>query len=82
MLAELSMSGLGVGAAIAVPVVGVYVWVASHIANRRRHPDADSVVYKDTCTEVQKKIDEREIRATKRHDELKALIINNGKNRR
>ncbi len=79
MLAEISLSGLGAGAAIAVPIVGVYVWVASHIANRKRHPNADTIVYQDTCTEVQKRMDEREDRATERHDELKALIISNGK---
>ena len=79
MLAELTTSGIGVGAAIAIPIVGVYVWVASHIANRKRHPDADSIVYQDTCDEVQKRMDEREERATERHEELKTLIVSNGK---
>ena len=60
-------------------IVGVYVWVSCHIANRRRHPSADNIVYKATCEEVQKRMDEREERATERHEELKELIISNGK---
>ncbi len=81
MLAESVITGVGVGAAVAIPIIGVYVWVSCHIANRKRHPDADSIVYQDTCDEVQKRMDEREARAIERHEELKILIINNGKSK-
>lgn len=30
-------------------VVGCYVWCSRHINNRRKHPCADDLVYKDVC---------------------------------
>ena len=75
-------------------VCGVYVWVAAHIANRKKQPNAERVVYVDSCKEsrqtitqkqedAEKRIDERhttsEIRANETHKELKDLIVANGK---
>ncbi len=94
MLTESVITGVGVGAAVAIPIIGVYVWVSCHIANRRRHPDAEKVIYEDFCSKSQegiaqrhkdteKRIDDRhkvsEDRADERHEELKKLIVANGK---
>ena len=77
---------------VGIGVIGVYIWVSCHIANRRRHPDAESIIYKNFCQEAQKRMDDRhnasEKRADERHGELKeqivelkALIINNGRSK-
>lgn len=77
-------------AGVGVAILGVYVWVSCHIANRKRHPNAESIVYEDFCKESQKRIDDRhdasEKRADERHKdlkedigELKNLVIANGK---
>ncbi len=73
-------------------IIGVYIWVSSHIANRKRHPNAEKVVYMDRFQESQKRVDERheasEERAKERHLEvtsklssLETLVIANGKKR-
>lgn len=68
---------------VALLICGVYVWVASHIANRKRHPDADKIIYMDYCAKSQELIKARhnaaEKRADERHIELKDLIIANGR---
>lgn len=70
---------------IATLICGVYVWVAAHTANRQRHPNAETVIYKDFCKSTQKRFDERHIasekRADERHAELRDLIIANGRSK-
>jgi len=79
--------------AIATAVGGLSAWLFRHITNGKKHPDADAVVYRDVCEQVQKRIENTvnlEIAAMRqqiqnldekledRFDELKRLIISNG----
>ena len=68
---------------VAILICGVYVWVATHIASRKRHPDADKIVYIDYCAKSQELMklrhDTAEKRADERHKDLRDLIIANGK---
>ena len=30
-------------------IIGVYIWVAKHISNSKKHPCGEKLVYKDVC---------------------------------
>lgn len=32
-------------------IIGVYVWVAKHISNSKKHPCKDDIVFEDVCEE-------------------------------
>lgn len=42
-----------IGAAIGIgtSIIGVYVWVARHIANSKKHPCKNDIVFEDVCIE-------------------------------
>ena len=78
---------------MATVVGGLSAWLFRHITNGKKHPDADAIVYRDVCEQVQKRIENTvnlEIAAMRqqiqnldekledRFAELKRLIISNG----
>lgn len=39
-------------------IIGVYVWVARHIAARKKHPCSDDLVFRDVCESERRRIDD------------------------
>lgn len=39
-------------------IIGVYIWVAKHISNSKKHPCSEKLVYKDVCESERKRIDD------------------------
>lgn len=42
---------IGTAVGIGTMIIGVYVWVAKHISNTRKHPCKDNIVFRDVCEE-------------------------------
>lgn len=72
-------------------IIGVYVWVAKHIAQKKKHPCSDDLVFRDVCEErsgnlndciegAERRTEERfkEVKEDMRRgfDEVKTLIRN------
>jgi len=62
-------------------IIGVYVWVAKHIAARKKHPCSDDLVFKDVCEERSGRLQdciESEVRFSKERYETLTKKIDDG----
>ena len=59
----------------------LYRWVSAHISERKKHPCADDIVYKDVCTEKHKGFEEcvegEILNLTKNFDDFKETTKDN-----
>jgi hypothetical protein len=78
-------------------IIGVYIWVATHISNRKRHPNAEELVYQRNCElrskgiedcieieikNIHAKIEEHHSFNKSQFSEIKELIKNGYRNRK
>jgi hypothetical protein len=74
---------IGAALGIGTLIIGVYVWVAKHIANSKKHPCKDDIVFENVCAErgkaneaahefLKKWIEAAIIKSDKQHIELKS----------
>ena len=74
MIAQLTISGIGVGAAIAVPIIGVYVILGKHTGNSNKHANTKDMVTEKSCTDrlggVRNVMEASDKLTDERHDNL------------
>lgn len=44
--------------ALTALIAGVYGWLIKHLSNSKKHPCADNLVYRDTCEQTVKRLED------------------------
>ena len=65
-------------AVVSSAIIGVYGWLLKHLANTKKHPCSDDIVFKDVCKEKTKRLEdciEAQVKLeTERYENLKTSI--------